>query len=196
MNFILASLALASSRLVRVNFNNFDPSTFERYETPVYLNNRRVSETSQITNKARSLTTVHHGPWKGRSRLQHNHQRRWENSSLSLRNSFLLTDGLADRQRRQSQALATEIFGKARRQSAPGGGNNRKPGAGAGAFPSLASRVGVGKVNYTLRNLSDHPSDTILSAPSLLPKRMRLPDRPSNHLQATSMPNGPTTCTP
>lgn len=48
----------------------------------------------------------------------------------------------ADRQRRKNQALATEVFGKKRRSSAPGAGTNiRKPGMG----PSLASRVGVTK---------------------------------------------------
>lgn len=62
---------------------------------------------------------------------------------------LFLTDPLVDRQRRQSQALAQEIFGRGRRQSAPGGGgNNRK--SGAGAFPSLASRVGIAKVNNAL----------------------------------------------
>lgn len=52
---------------------------------------------------------------------------------------------LADRQRRKNEALAEEIFTKNRRSSAPGSGiTNRKPGTG----PSLASRIGISKVDY------------------------------------------------
>ncbi len=52
-----------------------------------------------------------------------------------------------DRERRQNQDLAQQIFSKDRRASGPGGGpGQRKPGSG----PSLASRVGVTKVHYRL----------------------------------------------
>ena len=60
----------------------------------------------------------------------------WRIPSLST-----FTNALADRQRRKTQALATEILGKNRRQSAPGGGNKSGPGG------PLASRVGIAKVN-------------------------------------------------
>ena len=46
-----------------------------------------------------------------------------------------------DRQRRKNEALAQQIFGKDRRASTPSNGV-RKPGTG----PSLASRVGIAKV--------------------------------------------------
>ena len=57
---------------------------------------------------------------------------------------------LLDRQRRKNEALAKEIFGKAkyRRASAPGNGSRK-----ASTGPSLASRVGVNKVR-TLLTLS------------------------------------------
>lgn len=50
------------------------------------------------------------------------------------------TDNSTDRQRRKNENIAKEVFGKARRASAPGVvANKRKPGV----VPSLASRIGV-----------------------------------------------------
>ncbi|KAI9844784.1 MAG: hypothetical protein M1838_002040 [Thelocarpon superellum] len=48
----------------------------------------------------------------------------------------------ADRQRRKHEALASEIFGKGRRASAPGSGVGKRKVA---ALPTLASRVGITK---------------------------------------------------
>lgn len=51
-----------------------------------------------------------------------------------------IADSSPDRQRRKNAALAQEIFGKNRRQSAPGAGVAK---AKSGAVPSLASRIGA-----------------------------------------------------
>lgn len=54
-----------------------------------------------------------------------------------------VTDIRLGRERRKDELLANKFLGKNRRASAPGAtNNNRKPGTG----PSLASRMGVGKV--------------------------------------------------
>jgi hypothetical protein len=68
-------------------------------------------------------------------------------STIPLRygcNPFMsLTRLSTDRQRRKNEALAEEIFGRGRRASGPAAGSGpRKPGTG----PSLASRVGISKV--------------------------------------------------
>lgn len=61
-----------------------------------------------------------------------------------------------DRQRRKNEALANEILGKGRRASAPGSGlGNRKQPSG----PSLASRIGVAKVQSSTSSRSDLFSD-------------------------------------
>lgn len=58
-----------------------------------------------------------------------------------------LISQLAGRERKKNEALAAKVFGKGRRNSAPGAvasGGRGKPGPGQ----SLASRVGVQKVFY------------------------------------------------
>jgi hypothetical protein len=92
-----------------------------------------------------------------------------------------------DRQRRKHESLAQEIFGKNRRASAPGGGlNNRKPGSG----PSLASRVGIAKVDgmslHTERSINILSRELFRLQPNLHQKQMA--DLPL----AMSTPNGPT----
>lgn len=54
---------------------------------------------------------------------------------------------MIDRERKKNEALAAKVFGKGRRNSAPGGAasGSRK----AGGAPSLASRVGVQKVCHS-----------------------------------------------
>lgn len=51
-----------------------------------------------------------------------------------------------DRERKKNEALAAKVFGKGRRNSAPGAAASGNKKAGPG--PSLASRVGVQKVCY------------------------------------------------
>jgi hypothetical protein len=75
-----------------------------------------------------------------------------------------------DRQRRKNEALAQEIFGRGRHASGPAAGQGpRKPGTG----PSLASRVGITKVqaNGNVSLTKRCVSNTLHS--SALPRRLQ-----------------------
>lgn len=68
-----------------------------------------------------------------------------------------------DRQRRKNESLAQEIFGRGRRASGPAAGQGpRKPGTG----PSLASRVGIAKVqrNINASLPKEYMPDTVILA--------------------------------
>lgn len=70
----------------------------------------------------------------------------------------------ADRQRRKNAALAQDIFGKNRRQSAPGAGvSSRKPGA---VGSSLASRIGVAGITKRSISTSTRPRVPVTTKPA------------------------------
>ena len=85
-------------------------------------------------------------------------------SSVAKPNPINLINTSLDRQRRKNEALAKDIFGKGRIGSTPNNGT-RRPGTG----PSLASRVGVSKVDMRLTllisgcgiNLGVHEADRL-----------------------------------
>jgi hypothetical protein len=88
--------------------------------------------------------------------------------SRSLCVLLMVINGLltfhTERERKKNEDIANKFFGKNRRASAPGSTNNRKRGT---AVPSLASRIGGGKVCNLQSSVDNHTHLTVHSTVEL-----------------------------